>query len=103
MAFEAFSISARSAAVSSTSAAPRQLGGPGDGDDPGLLRQQPGDRDLRRRRLLARGDLLEQVNQRLIRFHGLRREARKHGAEVVLFELGLLARRAGQDTLAERA
>ena len=33
-----------------------QLGGAGDRHDPRLLRQQPGERDLRRRRAASRGD-----------------------------------------------
>ena len=45
---------------------PVQLGGAGDRHDPRLLRQQPGQRDLRRRRLLRCGDLAEQIDQRLI-------------------------------------
>jgi hypothetical protein len=39
----------------------------GDGDDPGLLRQEPGERDLRRRRLLLRGDRAEALDERLVR------------------------------------
>jgi hypothetical protein len=39
-----------------------QLGGAGNRHDPRLLREQPGERDLRRRRLLLAGDALEQID-----------------------------------------
>ena len=49
---------------------------PGIGTIQGLLRQQPGQRDLRGRRSLAVRDRAEQVDQRLVRLPGLGREAR---------------------------
>ena len=61
-----------------------QLRRPGDRHDPGLLRQQPGERDLRRRRALPLGDRPSQIDQRLVRLARLRREARDDVAEVVL-------------------
>jgi hypothetical protein len=59
----------RSSGVSSIEAAAMfssrrlQLGGAGDRHDPWLLRQQPGQRDLRRRRALLLADLFQQVDQ----------------------------------------
>ena len=47
-----------------------------DRDDPGLLSQQPGDRDLSGRRLLPGRDFAEQIDQGLVRPSRLRREAR---------------------------
>jgi hypothetical protein len=44
-----------------------------DGNDPGLLRQQPGERYLSGRGLLLPGDLVEQVDEGLIRLQGIRR------------------------------
>ena len=61
---------------------PVQLRCAGDGNDPRLLREQPGERDLRRRRFLLFGDLAEQIDQGLIRFAVLRREARDDVAEI---------------------
>ena len=61
---------------------PMELRGARDGDDPGLLGEQPGERDLGGRRLLPLGDAAEQVDQGLIRLQGLGREARQGAAEV---------------------
>jgi hypothetical protein len=44
-----------------------QLRGSGDRDDPRLLREQPGERDLRRRRALALTDVAEQLDERQVR------------------------------------
>jgi hypothetical protein len=49
-----------------------QLRGPGDVDDPGLLGQQPGERDLCRGRLLPRRDPGQQIDQGLIRLQPAR-------------------------------
>ena len=54
---------------------PMQLGGAGDRHDPGLLRQQPGQRDLRRRRALSFGDLAKQIDQGLVGLARLRRRS----------------------------
>src|SRR3954447_25904512 len=43
-----------------------QLGGPGDRHDPGLPGEHPGERDLCRRRVLARRDLSQHVGQALV-------------------------------------
>ena len=45
---------------------PVQFGGAGDRHDPGLLREEPREGDLRGRRLLLAGDAFKQINQRLI-------------------------------------
>jgi hypothetical protein len=53
-----------------------------NGHDPWLLRQQPGYRNLCRRRLFTRCDHTKQIDQRLIRPQGLLSEARKGAPEV---------------------
>src|SRR5271166_7072510 len=53
-----------------------ELRGARDRRDPGLLRKQPCERDLRGRRLLPLGDLCKQIDQSLVCLPGLRREAR---------------------------
>ena len=45
-----------------------ELGRSRYGDDPGLLRQQPGKRDLRRRRLLALADLFRRSTSAWLAF-----------------------------------
>ena len=45
---------------------PVELGRARDRHDPGLLREQPGERDLRRRRALALRDRADQIDQRLV-------------------------------------
>ena len=54
---------------------PVQLRGAGYRYDPGFLREQPGKSDLRRSGFLARRDLCDQVDERLVRLTGLGREA----------------------------
>ena len=49
-----------------------ELGGAGDGNDPGFLHQQPGEGDLCGRRLLFRRDVGQQIHQGLIRLPVLR-------------------------------
>ena len=58
----------------------------GDGHDPRLLGQQPGERDLRRRRVLPLGDRAEQIDQGLVRLPRLRREAGDGAADVAAVE-----------------
>src|SRR4051794_5959707 len=79
-----------------------QLGGAGDRHDPGPLGEQPGKRDLCRRRVLARRDLAQHVDQALVGLAVLFREARYDVAEVGLVEAGGLVDRACQEPLAER-
>src|SRR6202049_2858015 len=74
-----------------------------DRNDPRLLCQQPGKRDLSRRRLFLLRELANQINQPLIRFTVLRRKARHNVAEVSLVELRVFADFAGEETLAQRA
>jgi hypothetical protein len=66
----------------------RKLRGAGDGNDPWLLRQQPGQRDLSRCRLLPLGDLAQQVDQRLIRLPVFRRKGNSASPRSSSFEYG---------------
>ena len=79
------------------------LPGAGDGHDPRLLGQQPGERDLGGCRLLPLGDPLQQLDQGLIRLPGLRREARDDVAEVGAVERRVLVDLAREEALAQRA
>jgi hypothetical protein len=79
------------------------LGGAGDRHDPGLLGQQPGQGDLGRGSLLARGDRLEQIDQRHVGGPGVGGEARRDRAEVGGIQLGGLVDLAGQEARAQRA
>ena len=49
----------------------------GDRDEPRLLSEQPGERDLRGGGVLFRGDLVEQIDQHAIGPQGIGREARQ--------------------------
>src|SRR5262245_40915693 len=66
-----------------------QLRGARNGNDPRLLGQEPGERDLSRGRLLPFSDLAKQINQGLIRSPSLRREARNDVAEIRTVERGV--------------
>jgi hypothetical protein len=79
-----------------------QLSSAGDGNNPRLLGQQPGERDLRRGRLLPGGNLAKQINQSLIRFPSLRRKARHDVAEVGTVERCLCVDLSRQEALAQR-
>ena len=80
-----------------------QSSGAGDRDDPGLLGEQPGQRDLRGCGVLACGDRAEQVDQGLVRLSSLRREAGDDVAEVGAVERRVLGNRAREEALAQRA
>ena len=80
-----------------------QLRGARDRNDPRLLGEQPGERDLGRRRLLPLRDLAEQIDQGLVRLPGLRREARDDVAEVGAVERRVLVDLAREEALAQRA
>jgi MmyB-like transcription regulator ligand binding domain len=67
-----------------------QLRRPRDRHDPRLLREEPGDRDLRGRRLLSSRDLGEEVDEGLVRLSRLRREAGNDVAEVGAVERRVL-------------
>src|SRR5271166_2855625 len=70
----------------------------GDRHDPGLLSQEPSDRDLSRRRIFLSGDALQQIDDGLVGLHRLRPEARELAAGV-----GFLECRAGIDLAREEA
>ena len=79
-----------------------QFGGAGDRHDPGFLRQQPGQSDLRRASPLARA--IPSISQE--RQVGLARLAVKRGTilrKSSFVEFGVLVDRAGQEALAEGA
>src|SRR4029077_8396107 len=80
-----------------------QLCGAWDRNDARLLSQQPRERDLSRRRLLAFCDFSEQINQRLIRFTSLRRKTRKCAAQVRTVERSVFVHLAREKPSAERA
>src|SRR5262245_2379229 len=82
---------------------PRDLRRARDRDDPRLLREQPRERDLRGRCLLARGERLQPLNEGEVRLAVLRREARDDVPEVRLLERRLIVDLAGEESLAERA
>lgn len=56
----------------------------GDGHDPGLFAEHPGQADLRGRRALFRGQAAQQVQQRLVLLHSPVRKLRHGGAVVGL-------------------
>src|ERR1019366_8699463 len=74
-----------------------------DGNNPRLLGQQPRQRDLSRRRLLPLTDFAEQINQGLVRFERLRREAREGAAKIGTVKLRVFVNFAREKTLAQRA
>src|SRR5579862_5836492 len=74
-----------------------------NGDNPWLLLQQPGERDLRRRGLLCYGNRCQPSHQGLVGAAGLRREAWQRVAEVVLGEGRAGVDLAGEESSAERA
>src|ERR1700733_8088714 len=80
-----------------------QLRGAWDRNKPGLLGQQPGERDLSQCRLLSFRDTVEQMNQGLICFERFRSEARQGTAEVGAVEGGVLVDLAREKALAQRA
>ncbi len=80
-----------------------RLGGSGNRHDPGLLRQQPGQRDLGRRGGLACRESLDQFDQRQIRCTRLGSEARHVVTEVGGIELRVEVDLSRQKARAERA
>src|SRR5206468_8297213 len=80
----------------------RQLGGARNRNDPGLLSEQPGERDLSRCGLLPFCDLAKQIHQRQIRFPRLRREARNDVAEVGTIESRVLVDFSCEEALTKR-
>src|SRR5205823_969335 len=80
-----------------------QLGGAWDRNNPGLLREQPGERNLSRCRLLPFCDLANQINQGLIRFARLRRKARESVAEIGTVEHGIFVDLSREKAPTQRA
>src|SRR5215813_8583979 len=80
-----------------------QFGCTRDGNDPGLLRQQPRECDLSGRGFLPCRNPPQHLDQRLVGFPRLRREAREGIAEVGLIELSALVDLASQEPSAEWA
>src|SRR5882672_2027363 len=80
-----------------------QLARAGDRDDPRLLRQQPGERDLGWRGPLPRGDGAQPLDERLIRLPRLRRESRDDVAEVAGFERRAFGNLPREKALPQRA
>src|SRR5256885_2030240 len=74
-----------------------KLGGAGNRNDPGLLREQPCKRNLRRRYFLFLRKITNQVNYSLVRLAVFRREARNDVAKVVLVELSVVVDLAGEE------
>src|SRR5579875_2285410 len=73
-----------------------------DRNNPRLLCQQPGERNLSGGRLFLLGNLLKQVHERLVCLQCLRRKARQNTAEIGAVELGILVNFSGEVALAER-
>src|SRR5205823_13768908 len=82
---------------------PMTLGRPWDRDDPGLLRQQPRERDLRGPRLLPLGEGGQPLDEREIRFPVLGGEARDDVAKVGTVACGRLVDLPFLKALAARA
>src|SRR4029434_10284067 len=80
-----------------------QLRGARDWNNPRLLGEQPGKRDLSRCRLLPFRDPAKQINQSLIRFASLRRKARDDVAEVGTVEPSILVDLSREEAFAKRA
>src|SRR6266550_363613 len=74
-----------------------------DRNDPWLLREEPAEGDLRRCRSLPLGQLLELLDQGLIRLAILGGEAWHHVAEVAALERRLLVDLAGEKAFSQRA
>src|SRR5271168_4006708 len=80
-----------------------EFGGARNRNDPRSLSQDPGQCELRRRRMLARRDGAEHIDQRLVGLARFRRKARHIIAEVRAVKRGVLVDFPGQKTSAERA
>src|SRR5438874_8762005 len=79
-----------------------QFRGAWDRNNPWLLRKQPRERDLSRRRLLSFCDLAEQINQSLIGFASLRRKAREYVAEIRTVERSVFVNLSREKAPAQR-
>ena len=72
----------------------------GDRNDPRFLSQKPGERNLGTCSILSSCDFAKQVNQSLVRFPRLRREAWHDISEVGAVEGRVLIDCAGEEALA---
>src|SRR3569832_987943 len=79
-----------------------QLGSAGNRNDPRLLREQPGKRNLRRGGFFLGGDVAEQINQGMVCLARFRRKARDGIAEVGAVELRILVDGPCEKTFAQR-
>src|SRR4051812_497206 len=70
--------------------------------DPGPLREEPCERDLCRRRVLALGEAFQPLDEGEVRLPVLLGEPWHAVAEISRLECGLVIDRAGQKTLTER-
>ena len=82
---------------------PMQLRRAWDGNNPRLLGQQPGERNLSRCGFLLFCEPAKQINQTLVRFSSLWREARDDVTEIAFIELRTCIDLARQEALAKRA
>src|SRR5437868_1676361 len=82
---------------------PMTLRRSGNRHDPRLLREQPGECDLRRCRVLPCSERLQPLDKCDVRLSVLFRESRHDVAKVRRFECGLFIDCASQEALAERA
>ena len=80
-----------------------ELGCAGDWNDPRLLREQPGEGNLRGRGVFPLRNFAEQIDHGLVGLQGFRREAGQGTAEVVAGECGALVNLAGEEAFAEWA
>jgi len=80
-----------------------ELGCAGDWNDPRLLREQPGEGNLRGRGVFSAAQFCEQIDHGLVGLQGFRREAGQGTAEVVAGECGALVDLAGEEAFAEWA
>ena len=80
-----------------------ELGRSWNRNDPGFLSQEPCERDLRRRRSLPCSDGLQQIDQGLIRFPRLRREARHDVAEIRTVERRVFVDLSREEAFAKKA
>ena len=67
------------------------------------MREQPGECDLSRGRVLALRNIAEQVDQCLVRLESLRRKARQRAAEIGAVEFRVFVNLASQEALSKRA
>src|SRR5215475_12246566 len=82
---------------------PMTLRRSGNRYNPRLPRQQPGERDLGRGRVLEHSERLQPLDEYEVRLPVLLREPRHHIAKIGRLERRLVVDRAGQEALAERA